>query len=103
MNDFKRSLNRFDLIEAKQGTSDTTVKADDSFINNSTKREPFKHLVDFIEDGVDILRFFTETTRALLGETEGSVDPSILVVSSQQMDLLWELYFEGHQETNSLK
>ena len=65
--------------------------------------KPIKQVVDFVEDGVDISWLFTKSAAALFSEAKSVVDPLILVIASEQMDLIRELDFQGHQEADSLK
>ena len=103
MDDFKRSLDLFNLIQAQQGATNAAVEANDSLIDDGGQWKPIEQVIDFVEDGVDVSWFLTESATALFSETESVVDPLILVISSEQMDLIRELDFQGHQEADSLK
>ena len=50
MDNFQRSLNLLDLIKAKQGASDASVKADDSVIDYCGQGKPVEHFIHFVED-----------------------------------------------------
>ena len=103
VNDLQWSLNSINLVKCVQCASNASMQADDSIINNSCKREPIKEIVDLVEDRVWVVWIFSKPTAALLSESESIVDPLVLVVSSQQMDLVWELDLQGHQQADGLQ
>ena len=103
MDNLEWPLNRLDLIEAEQCASDTAVQADDSIVDYGSKWEPVEQIVDFVEDGIDVCWLLAKTTGAFFSKAERVIDPLILVVASQQMNLLWELHLQGHQKANCLK
>ena len=47
--DFERSSDLLNLLKTDEGTSDTTVKADNSILDDCGKWEPIKELINFIE------------------------------------------------------
>ena len=79
------------------------MEANDSLIDNGGQRKPIEQVIDFVEDGVDVSWFLTKSTAAFFSEAESVVNPLILVIASEQMDLMRELDFQGHQEADSLK
>ena len=103
MDDFKRSLDLFNLIQAQQSATNAAVEANDPLIDDGGQWKPIEQVVDFVEDGVDVSWLFTKSTAAFFSEAESVVDPLILVIASEQMDLIRELDFQGHQEADSLK
>ena len=103
MDDFKRSLDLFNLIQAQQGATNAAVEANDSLIDNGGQWKPIEQVIDFVEDGVDVSWLLTKSAAALFSEAESVVNPLILVIASEQMDLIRELDFQGHQEADSLK
>ena len=103
VNDLQWSLNSINLVKCVQCASNASMQADDSIINNSCKREPIKEIVDLVEDRVWVVWIFSESAAALLSESESIVDPLVLVVSSQEMDLVWELDLQGHQQADGLQ
>ena len=103
MDDFKRSLDLFNLIQAQQGAANATMKANDPLIDDGGQWKPIEQVIDFVEDGVDVSWLFTKSAATLFSKAKSVVNPLILVIASEQMDLIRELYFQGHQEADSLK
>ena len=103
MNDLERSSDLFNLLKADKSASDTAMEADDSLFDNSGKREPVEELIDLIEDRVMLRRVLTESVAALFSEAECIIDPLVLVVSSQEMNLFWESDLQRHEQADSLK
>lgn len=103
VNYLQRSLNLVDLVKAEQGTSDTAMQTDNPIVDDGGQGQPIEQVVDLVEDRVDVGGLLTQTAAALLGETKCVVDPLVLVVATKHMNLVWELDFECHQETDSLK
>ena len=103
MNDLERSSDLFNLLKADKSASDTAMEADDSLFDNSGKREPVEELIDLIEDRVMLRRVLTESVAALFSEAECIIDPLVLVVSSQEMNLFWESDLQRHEKADSLK
>ena len=93
MDDLERSLNLVDLVETEEGAADTAVETHDFVIDDSGEGKPVEEVVDLVEDRVDVGGLLTETAGALFSETKGIIDPLILVVTSQQVDLVRELDF----------
>lgn len=50
VNNFKRSLNLFNLVEAQQSATNASVQAHNSVIDHSSQGEPIKQVVDFVEN-----------------------------------------------------
>ena len=96
MDNFERSLNLLDLVKAEQRAADTTVQADDSLIDYSGQRQPIEQVVDFVEDGVDIGRFLSQSATAFFSESERIVDPFVFVVASEHVNLVGEFDLECH-------
>lgn len=103
MDNLQRSSDLLNLLEADQCGADTTVEAYYSLLDDSGKREPVEEIVDLIEHRVVISRVLSKSIAALLSESEGVVDPLVLMVSSQQMDLVWESDLECHQKADGLQ
>lgn len=103
MDDLKRPLDLLNLVQAEQCAANATVQADDLLVDDRCQRKPVKQVVDFVEDGVDVGGLLTQTAAALLRETEGIVDPLVLVVAPQEVDLIRELDLEGHQEADGFQ
>ena len=97
---FKRSSDLLNLLQANKGASNTTVKADDSIFDDSREREPVKELINLVEDRVMFRWVFSESVTALFSEAKGIVDPLILVVTSQKMNLVWESDLQRHQQAD---
>lgn len=57
-------------------------------LNNCTKWEPLKQIVHLLEDTAWVFDVLTQTLGTLLTETQIFVDFSILMVASQQENLL---------------
>ena len=103
MDDFQRPLDLLNLVQAKECAANATVQADDLLVDDRGQRQPIEQVVDFVEDGVDVGGLLTQTAATLLRETEGIVDPFVLVITPQEVDLIRELDLESHQETDSFK
>lgn len=97
MNDFQRTLNLIDLIQVEEGTANATMQTHNPFINDCCERQPVKEVVDLVEDRVDICGLFTKSATAFFGETERVVDPFVLVVTSEQVNFIWEFHFQSHK------
>ena len=83
MNDFERSLNLLDLVEAEQSTAYASVKTYNFFINYSGQRQPIEQIIDFVKDRVDISGLLSQSATAFLCETKCIVDPFIFMVASE--------------------
>ena len=103
MNNVERSLDLLNLIKAKEGAADAAMQAHYLVVNDSRKGKPIKELIDLVEYRVDVGGFLTKAAAALLSEAECIVNPLVLVVASEQVNLIWELYLEGHQEADRLE
>mmetsp|Transcript_762 Transcript_762/g.946 ORF Transcript_762/g.946 Transcript_762/m.946 type:complete len:252 (+) Transcript_762:356-1111(+) len=79
------------------------MEAHDSFFDDGGQREPVKKVVYFIENRVVFSRVLAQSVAALLGKPEGVVDPLVLVVASEQMNLLRESNLEGHEQADGLE
>ena len=97
VDDLERSLDLLDLVQAQKCAANATVQADNFLVNHRSQWKPVKQIIDFVKDGVDVGWFFTQATAALFSEAESIVDPLVLVVTSQQVDLFRILDFESHQ------
>lgn len=51
--------------------------------NYSAKRHPFEKIVHLLEDTVWIVDIFIESLRTFLTEAQESVDPAVLVITSE--------------------
>lgn len=49
---FKRSSNLFYLFKTNKSTSNTTVKANNSFLDNSSEWEPVKELINLVKNRI---------------------------------------------------
>ena len=97
---FKWSSDLLNLLKAYKGASNTTVKADDSIFDDSREREPVKEFINLVEDRVMFRWVFSESVTALFSEAKGIVDPLILVVTSQKMNLVWESDLQRHEQAD---
>lgn len=50
VNNFKRSLNLFNLVETQQCAANASVQAHNSVVDDSSQGEPIKQVVDFVEN-----------------------------------------------------
>lgn len=106
--DLEGPLNFLNVFDLDQGRADTSVNAEYLIVralvvDNSGQRHVFKHIVKLLEDRVGIVDVFTKASCALLAETMVPVNVAILVVSSQQEDLLGVLQLKSHQQADHLE
>ena len=72
-------------------------------LDDRAKWQPLKEIVHFLEHTVRIFDVLSKTPLALQSEAEEFIHLSILVVSSQQEDLLRVLELESKQQTQNLQ
>ena len=73
------------------------MQAHDSILNYGSKRKPIEEVIDLVEDRIVVSRVLAESIATFLGESEGVVDPFILMITSQQVDIVGISDFESHQ------
>jgi hypothetical protein len=106
--DLEGPLNFLNVFDLDQGRADTSVNAEYLIVralvvDNSGQRHVFEHIVKLLENRVGIVDVFTKASSALLAETVVPVNVAILVVSSQQEDLLGVLQLKSHQQADHLE
>lgn len=83
MDDLKGSSNLLDLVKAYKGTTNTTMKAYYSFLDNGTKREPVEEVIDFIKDWIVVSGVLSKPVATFFSESKCIINPLILVITSQ--------------------
>jgi len=94
---FEWALDSFDLVQTQECLADTSVKAHNSVLYDRRKGQPVEDLVNLVEHRSNFSGVFSQPIAALLCKSERIVDPLVLVVSTQQMNLFWKLHFQRHQ------
>lgn len=102
MDDFEGSLKGVDLLHVIELRTNTTVEADNLILDKSGQWQILEQLVDPHENGIVIVGILAKTCCTLLRETETIIDPSILMVTTNQVDLLGVPHFQGQEKTNCL-
>ena len=97
MDNLKWSLDLLNLFQADESTTNTTMQAHDPILYNGSKRKPIEEVIDLVEDRIVVSWVLAETIATFLGESESIVDPFILMITSQQVDVIGISYLESHQ------
>jgi len=79
------------------------MEADDSLVDDSAERQPIEQIIYLVKHRVYLFWVLTKTIGALRRKAEAVVDHAVFVVSSQQMNLIWEFDFESHEQTDRLQ
>jgi hypothetical protein len=80
------------------------METENFILNCRSQWKPIEQPVDSIEYRVLILRFFLiDLISALISEAEVNVDLTILMITSDQVNLLWINALKCQQEANRLK
>jgi hypothetical protein len=80
------------------------MKAEDFILNGGSQWEPVKESVDSIKDRVLIFGFFfTDFIGTFVSETKVDVDLAVLMISSDEMNLLRVDALKGQEKANGFK
>jgi hypothetical protein len=104
--DLEWSLNLLNSLDVLNRWTDTTVAAENSLLfisNNSCKRHLLECLINLCKDTVWIIDIFSESLGALVSESKILIDVLILMVSSQEHNLLWILQLKSEEKADHLK
>lgn len=93
-----RSLDLANIIDGSHIGTYSTVDAQDLLFDDSREWEPLEEPVDTLEYRVGVLWVLLALLLALLHEPEVSIDANVLVVASDEMDLIGVCHFEGKQQ-----
>jgi len=100
------SLNLVDTVDVLQRRTDSTVTAQDALSlisDDGCKRHLLEGVVDLGEDTVRVVDVFVESLGTLVSEAVVLIHVAVLVVASQQNDLLWELELESEEQADHLE
>lgn len=103
MHDLKGSADLLDIFEGVKGGADSAVQAEDLVLNEGSEGQPVEQFVDAGEDRILTLRLLLNLLSALITEPEVDVDLAVLVVATNEVDLLRINALQGKQEADGLK
>ena len=96
--DLKWSLDLLNALNVLNGWTNTSMAAEDALLlisYNGCERHLLESLIDLGEDTVGVVDVFSESLSALVTKSKVLVHMFILVVTSQEHDLLWVLELES--------
>ena len=97
MDDLEGPLNFFNLFQTDESAANATMQTDNPILDYSCKRKTVKEIVDLVKDRILVRRVLPKPVTAFFGKPERIIDLSVLMVASQQMDLVGEADLQGHQ------
>jgi len=72
-------------------------------VNDSSKWQPVKNIVYFVENWVNLIRGLLKPLVALKRKAEAHINASILMISTQQVNFIRILNFQRHQQAHRLQ
>ena len=103
--DLYRSLDALNAFDVLHGRPDTTMAHEDLAVlaADSCKRQVLEALIDLSKARVRIVDVLAESTGALCTEATVAIHILVLVVTSQENNLLGVLELESHEEADDLE
>ena len=106
--DLQRSLDFLNIFDFLEGGADTSMHTKDLIvgaliIHDSCQGEVLKHVIKLLENTIGVVDIFSETSIALLAQSQVLIYVAIFVVTAQHEDLFGVFELASHQEADNLQ
>ena len=106
--DLQWTTDLLNVFEFHDRGSEASIDAEDTVVSrlvadDGTEWKPLEKIVHLLEDTVGLIDVFAEAHGALFPKAEITVHFTVLVIASQEEDLLRVFQFEGQQEAKYLQ
>ena len=102
MHHFQWSLDILDVFKSIQRSSNSTVKTKNLIFDKSCQRKPIEQSIESHKYRSFLIRLFFQLLSALISESEVYINLTILMISSDEMNLLRIEAFKSKQKTDGL-
>ena len=102
VHNFQRPFDVLDILKGIERGSDSSMKTENLILNKSGKGQPVEKSIDSGKNRSLIFRFFFQLISTLISKSKIDVDLTVLVIASDEMDLLRVYAFEGEEKDDCL-
>lgn len=103
VHDLQGTTDLLDVLKSVERGSNSAVEAEYLVFNECSEGQPVEQFVDPSEDRILTLRLLLNLLRALVPEPEVDIDLAVLVVATNEVDLLGVDALQGQQKTDGLE